>query len=93
MRTKPSGLGFLALGTLIAIVVAAPLFGGWAEPARIPVLAGLALGAMLASLLDVERASERDRAVMPPSFIFIFATLLLLGPNITLLVAAAAALI
>ena len=83
VRTKPSALGFLALAYLIAVVVAGPLFGGWTESARIPVLAGLAIGAMLASLLDVERASERDRAVMPPSFIFIFATLLLLGPNVT----------
>jgi diguanylate cyclase (GGDEF)-like protein/PAS domain S-box-containing protein len=92
LRTKPSGLGFLGLAAIAIVVILAPLLAGWTESARMPVLAGLALGAMLTSLLGVERASERDRAVMPPSFIVVFATLLLLGPNVALLAAAAAAL-
>ena len=92
LRTKPSAPGFLGLAGIFAAVVVAPLYGGWAESARIPVLAGLAAGAMLASLLEVERASERDRAVMPPSFVLTFAALLLFGPNVALLVAAAGAL-
>ena len=92
MLTKPSAPGFLGLAAIFAAVVVAPLYGGWAEPAGVAVLAGLAAGAMLASMLEVERASERDRAVMPPSFVLIFATLLLFGPNVALLIAAAGAL-
>ena len=92
LRTKPSAPGFLGLAGIFAAVVVAPLYGGWAESAGIPVLAGLAAGAMLASLLEVERASERDRAVMPPSFVLTFATLLLFGPNVALLVAVAGTL-
>ena len=46
---------------------------------------------MVASVLDVERASERDRAVMPPSFVIDFASLLLFGPDVAMLVATAGA--
>ena len=92
MRTKPSAPGLVGLAATFAIVVAAPLVGGWTESARIPVLVGLAIGVMVAAVLDVERASERDRAVMPPSFVLTFAALLLFGPNVALLVAAAGAL-
>jgi diguanylate cyclase (GGDEF)-like protein/PAS domain S-box-containing protein len=92
LRTKPSGLGFLGLASLLAAVVLAPVLTGWTESARVPIIAGLALAAMLTSVLGVQRAAERDRAIMPPSFVFIFAVLLVLGPNVALLVSAAVAL-
>jgi diguanylate cyclase (GGDEF)-like protein/PAS domain S-box-containing protein len=57
-----------------------------------PELAALAVAAMLSAILGVQRATERDRAIMAPSFVFVFIALLVFGPNVALLVAAAVAL-
>jgi diguanylate cyclase (GGDEF)-like protein/PAS domain S-box-containing protein len=92
LRTKPTALGVLGLASVLASVVLAPLLAGWMDRAQLPLVGALAVAALGASFLGVERASERDRAIMPPTFVVVFAALLLAGPNVALLVAAAAAI-
>ncbi|MGE5243758.1 MAG: putative bifunctional diguanylate cyclase/phosphodiesterase [Betaproteobacteria bacterium] len=54
--------------------------------------AGLVLAAIATSAAAMRRAGCEDPAVMPPSFVFDFASLLLLGPHAAALVAAAGSL-
>src|SRR4051812_6426876 len=51
-------------------------------------LSGLILAAILISLAT-RRSATQDWAIMPPSFVIDFASLLLLGPHATMLVASA----
>src|SRR4051794_3531708 len=75
-----------------AIAVLAPYAAGWVQLERLPELVGLVVAAVLAASLDVQRRASSDGAIMPPAFIVVFASLMLLGPRAGLCVAAAAAL-
>ena len=50
---------------------------------------GLILAAILISAVAKQRTGTWDWATVPPSFVIEFASLLLLGPNATMLVVAA----
>jgi len=83
-----------ALAALSAMAAggAALLFGfiRASEIAVVGEFSAVALGAVLASAFAIPRAGATAGAMMPPSFVFAFASLLLFGPNAALLVAAAA---
>ena len=64
-------------------------FAGWAQPDQILEFSALILAAILASAVAKPGTSTWYRATMPPSFVIEFASLLLLGPNATLVVVAA----
>ena len=65
-------------------------FAGWPQPHRTLEFSGLILAAILTSTLALQLSTARDWATMPPSFVVHFTSLLLLGPNATLVVATAA---
>ena len=62
---------------------------GWPEPNRTIEFCSLIVAAILISALAVQRSATTDWATMPLSFVIDFTSLLLLGPNATLLVAGA----
>jgi diguanylate cyclase (GGDEF)-like protein/PAS domain S-box-containing protein len=64
----------------------------WPDPLRTLVFSSLILAAMLTSSLAVQHYTAKDWATMPPSFVIDFASLLLLGPNATMFVAGAGAI-
>ena len=64
-------------------------FAEWAPPDRILEFSGLIVVAILTSAVARQRTRMWDWAIMPPSFVIEFASLLLLGPNATLLVVTA----
>jgi diguanylate cyclase (GGDEF)-like protein/PAS domain S-box-containing protein len=64
-------------------------FAGWPQPHRTLEFSGLILAAILTAALATERSTTQDWATMPPSFVIDFASLLLLGPHATMLVATA----
>ncbi len=63
----------------------------WPDPLRSLVFSSLILGAMLTASTSVQHYTAKDWATMPPSFVIDFASLLLLGPHPTAIVAAAGA--
>jgi diguanylate cyclase (GGDEF)-like protein/PAS domain S-box-containing protein len=89
MRTFPRRSAVAAFAA-IAIATGIPLaFGGWPEIHRTLEFSGLILAAILTSVLAMRQSTTQDWAAMPPSFIIDFTSLLLLGPNATMIVAAA----
>jgi diguanylate cyclase (GGDEF)-like protein/PAS domain S-box-containing protein len=62
---------------------------GWPQPHRTLEFSGLILAAILTSALAMQQPATGDRATMPPSFVIDFTSLLLFGPNATMLVATA----
>src|SRR3981081_1495949 len=74
----------------IAIGAAALLgFAGWPQPHRTLEFSGLILAAILTSAFAMQQSTTQDWAIMPPSFVIDFASLLLLGPHATMLIATA----
>ena len=64
-------------------------YAGWPRPHSTLELSALIAASALTSALAIQRSAARDWATMPPSFVVSFASLLLLGPDATMLVAAA----
>ena len=81
-----------AFAGVLSVAVAVPYFAGWVSTDRLIVSAGLTLAAMLAACLREQDAGAVNRAVMPPAFVFVFGTLMLLGGPPAMFVAAAAGL-
>jgi diguanylate cyclase (GGDEF)-like protein/PAS domain S-box-containing protein len=92
MVNLPPLSGVFAIASIFIATVVIPYFTGWTTTDRIFELAAVSLAAVLTSLLRVQPSATRDRAIMPPSFVFVFVSLLLFGPNVATLIAAAAAL-
>jgi diguanylate cyclase (GGDEF)-like protein/PAS domain S-box-containing protein len=67
-------------------------FAGRLEPHRPLEFCALIVTGILISAFAVQPASSEDRAMMPPSFVIEFSSLLIFGPHATLLVAIAGAL-
>ena len=61
----------------------------WPQPHRTLEFSGLILAAILTSALAIQQSTAKDWATMPLSFVIDFTSLLLLGPNATMLVATA----
>src|SRR5262245_59916059 len=82
---RPGVIGFAA-----AAVGAGAFLGyaGWPQPDRMFELTGLIFAAVLTSALAKPRPAVKDWATMPPSFVIEFISLLLLGPHVTMIVAA-----
>ena len=77
---------FAAIATGAGVLLG---FAEWPQPHRTVEFAGLILAAILTAAFTMRKATAKDWALMPPSFIVDFTSLLLLGPDATLLVAAA----
>jgi diguanylate cyclase (GGDEF)-like protein/PAS domain S-box-containing protein len=92
MRTFPPPSSLVAVAALFTGAVFLPQLAGWTPNARPIELSALVLAAMLSSLLKVQQASMKDRAIMPPSFVIEFIAVLLFGPHVAMFVAAAGAL-
>ena len=92
MRTLPSRAGLVAVAAILAVAVWTARFAGWAQPDRTLELAALVLAAILTSVLGVQPPAAKDRAIMPPSFVVTFGSLLLFDRNVAMLIAAAAVL-
>ena len=82
-RSRVLVFATIAIGSGLLLELA-----GWPQPHRTFEFGGLILAAILASSLSIPK-STTDWGTMPLSFVVDFASLLLLGPNATLLVAAA----
>jgi diguanylate cyclase (GGDEF)-like protein/PAS domain S-box-containing protein len=89
MRNFPrlSSVGLLALIAIGAGVVLG--LAGWPQPDRAVEFCGLIFAAILISVLAKQPLPTQDWATMLPSFVIDFASLLLVGPNATMLVATA----
>jgi multisubunit Na+/H+ antiporter MnhE subunit len=92
MGPLPSRLNIAALGAAFMAAAFIPKYAGWIQADRAPVLAGLNLAAMLTALLAVQRSATKDRTIMPPSFVLVFCSLLLFGPDAATLAAIVVAL-
>src|SRR5437867_3642257 len=66
-------------------------FIGTPQVAALVEFSGVTLAAILVSAFTIPQSGAKSGAVMPPSFVFTFAALLLFGRNAALLVAAACA--
>jgi diguanylate cyclase (GGDEF)-like protein/PAS domain S-box-containing protein len=89
MRT-PSRRSYVLAFAAVAIGAGVLLgLAGWPQPNRTIEFSSLIGAAILISALAVQRSATTDWATMPLSFVIDFTSLLLLGPNATLLVASA----
>src|SRR5713101_1357954 len=89
MGTLPRPSGVVAVAALAIGAGMLLGFAGWPQPHRTVEFCGLILAAILTSALATPQSARKDWATMPPSFVIDFASLLLLGPNATMLVATA----
>jgi len=79
-----ASFGAIAIGAGLLLGVA-----GWPQPHRSPEFASLILASILASAFAGSQSTIDDWAILPPSFVVDFATLMLFGPNAAMFVAAA----
>ncbi|MCM3881136.1 MAG: EAL domain-containing protein [Vicinamibacterales bacterium] len=89
-------MGFRRHRTSILTCAASAIWAGallgfayWPPPDQVVQYSALILATILTRALAAQRAAAKDWATAPPSFIVDFASLLLLGPNATMLVASA----
>jgi PAS domain S-box-containing protein len=87
----PSRAAVVTLAVVFAAAVAASWLAGWVDMERLPELAGLMLAGMLTACVPAQARALTDRSIMAPSFIAVFAALMLMGPQVAALVAVAAA--
>jgi diguanylate cyclase (GGDEF)-like protein/PAS domain S-box-containing protein len=92
MRGFPTPLGGVALVAIFAGTVALPLLAGWTHSDRLIELAAVALLAILSALLRVQSPTVKDRTIMAPAFVMTLGALLMFGPHVAAVVAAAGAL-
>ena len=86
---RHSGLFVFAAMATIAVVILG--FLGWPKADRVPEFSALIVAAILTSVLGVHRPAAEDRGMLPLAFIIHFASLLLFGPLVTMLVVTAGA--
>lgn len=89
---SPSGRSLIVAFAVVAIGVGVFLgMAGWPQANRTFEFSGLILAALLVSALAIQQSAAKDWATMPPSFVIDFTALLLLGPQATMVVASAGA--
>lgn len=87
LASRRSGIAII---TVFAVGIGVLLgLAGWPQANRTLEFPGLILAAILTSALPVNSLISRDWAIVPLPFIFVFTSLLLLGPNATMFVATA----
>jgi diguanylate cyclase (GGDEF)-like protein/PAS domain S-box-containing protein len=91
MRSGISRHTVVALLTVTVTVVAVPWAAGWIPTERLPEWAAVAIAAVLASCLPVQRAAASDRGIMAPSFVPLFIALLMFRPYAAICAAVGAA--
>jgi diguanylate cyclase (GGDEF)-like protein/PAS domain S-box-containing protein len=91
MGTLPPRSLLIAGGAAVLSAAWLPQAAGWAQPERAFQFAGLVLAAIVAAAPGHHRWTSKDRAIMPPSFVITFSSLLLFDRNVAMLVALAAA--
>ena len=92
MPARPRRWGVVAFAA-IAIGAGVLLgFAGWPLPELALEFFGLTLAAILTAALTMRQSTTKDWATVPASFVIDFISLLLLGPNLTMLVAMAGTL-
>jgi diguanylate cyclase (GGDEF)-like protein/PAS domain S-box-containing protein len=91
MGTLPRHSGLFIFATTATCAVVLMGFMGWPQPARVLEFSALIVAAILTSVLAVQRPAAEDRGMMPLAFVFHFASLLLFGPHVTMIVVAAGA--
>ena len=86
---RHSGLFVFAAIATTAVVLMG--FMGWPRPDRSLEFSGLIVAAILTSVLAVQRPVAEDRGMMPLAFVIHFASLLLFGPLVTMIMVSAGA--
>ena len=91
MGTFPRHSGLFVFGAIATTAVVLMALMGWPQPNRAIEFSGLIVAAIVTSVLAVQRPVAEDRGMMPLAFVINFASLLLFGPLVTMIVVSAAA--
>ena len=89
MGTFPRHSGLFIFAAIATTAVVLLGFLGWPQPGLALEFSGLIVAAILTSVLAVQRPVAGDRGMMPLAFIIHFASLLLFGPLVTMIVVTA----
>jgi PAS domain S-box-containing protein len=89
MGTFPRHSGLFVFAAIATTAVVLLGFMGWPQPGRALEFSGLIVAAILTSVLAVQRPVAEDRGMMPLAFVIHFASLLLFGPLVTMIVVTA----
>src|SRR5688572_10303061 len=91
MGTFPRHSGLFVFSAAAPTAVFLVAFMGSPQSARALACSGLIVAEILTSVLAVQRSLAEGRGMMPPDLVIHFATLLLFGPHVAVLVVAAGA--
>ena len=92
MGTLPRHSGLFVFAAIATTAVVLLGFMGWPQPERALEFSGLIVVAILTSVLAVQRPVAEDRGMKPLAFVIHFATLLLFGPHVAVIVVGAGAM-
>jgi diguanylate cyclase (GGDEF)-like protein/PAS domain S-box-containing protein len=91
MGTYPRHIGLFVFAAIATSAVVVLGFLGWPRADRVPEFSALIVAAILTAVLGVHRPAAEDRSTLPLAFVIHFASLLLFGPLVTMLVVTAGA--
>jgi diguanylate cyclase (GGDEF)-like protein/PAS domain S-box-containing protein len=91
MGTFPRHSGLFVFATIATAAVVLMGVMGWPQPSRAIEFSGLIVAAILTSVLAAQRPTTEDRGMMPLAFVIHFASLLLFGPLVTMIMVSAGA--
>jgi len=86
MGTFPRHSGLFVYAALVTSAVVLVGIMGWPQPERVLEFTALIVAAILTSVLAVQRPAAEDRGMMPLAFVIHFASLLMFGPHVTMIV-------
>jgi diguanylate cyclase (GGDEF)-like protein/PAS domain S-box-containing protein len=89
MGTLPRHTGLFIFAAVATGAVMLLALSGWPDANRTIEFSGLIVAAILTSVFAVQRPAAEERGMMPLSYVIHLASLLLFGPHVTTLVAAA----
>ena len=91
MGTFPRHTGLFVFAAMATSAVVILGYLGWPQADRVPEFSALIVAAILTAVLGVHRPAAEDRSTLPLAFVIHFASLLLFGPLVTILVVTAGA--
>jgi PAS domain-containing protein len=91
MGTFPRHSGLFVFAAIATAAVVLMGVMGWPQPARALEFSGLIVAAILTAVLAAQRPASEDRGMMPLAFVIHFASLLLFGPLVTMIMVSAGA--